>query len=80
MYIKQVQCSTNHPLSFDKSKSRLRRERHFVGNFREMTERSSNSRSGSRTSTNRDSIRCFRCREYDHFAIDCPNMKTAHIS
>ena len=25
-------------------------------------------RSGSRTSTSRDRIRCFICREYDHFA------------
>ena len=25
-------------------------------------------RSGSRASTNRDGIRCFECREYDHFA------------
>ena len=23
--------------------------------------------------TNRDIIRCFRCREYDHFANECPN-------
>ena len=23
--------------------------------------------------TNRDRIRCFRCREYDHFANECPN-------
>ena len=23
-------------------------------------------------STNRDRIRCYRCREYDHFAKDCP--------
>ena len=22
---------------------------------------------------NRDRIRCFRCREYDHFANECPN-------
>ena len=27
-------------------------------------------------STNRDSIRCYRCREYDHFAIECPNTAT----
>ena len=23
-------------------------------------------------STNRDRIRCYKCREYDHFAKDCP--------
>ena len=31
------------------------------------------SRSNSRLTTNRDRIRCFRCREYDHFANECPN-------
>ena len=36
----------------------------------------SSSRSRSRTNTNRDRIRCFRCREYDHFANDCPNQAT----
>ena len=25
---------------------------------------------------NRDMIRCFRCREYDHFANECPNTGT----
>ena len=25
-------------------------------------------------STNRDKIRCFKCREYDHFAKDCKNI------
>ena len=25
---------------------------------------------------NRDRIRCFRCREYDHFANKCPNTGT----
>ena len=34
----------------------------------------SSSRSGSSTSTNRDRIRCFKCREYDHFANVCPNL------
>ena len=29
---------------------------------------------GSRTSTNRDRIRYFKCREYDHFANECPNL------
>ena len=36
----------------------------------------SSSRSRSRTNTNRDRIRCFRCREYDHFANECPNQAT----
>ena len=42
---------------------------------RERRSRSpSSSRLGSRTSTNRDRIRCYRCREYDHFANECPNQ------
>ena len=42
---------------------------------RERRSRSpSSSRLGSRTSTNRDRIRCFKCREYDHFANECPNL------
>ena len=36
----------------------------------------SSSRSRSRTNTNRDRIRCFRCRDYDHFANECPNQAT----
>ena len=24
---------------------------------------------------NRDRIRCYNCREYDHFARDCPNSR-----
>ena len=34
---------------------------------------SSRSRSNSRVSTNRDRVRCFKCREYDHFA-ECPDL------
>ena len=42
---------------------------------RERRSRSpSSSRLGSRTSMNRDRIRCFKCREYDHFANECPNL------
>ena len=26
-------------------------------------------------STNRDKIRCYKCREYDHFTKDCPTTK-----
>ena len=33
------------------------------------------SRSGARASTNRDGIRFYACREYDHFARDCPNSR-----
>ena len=29
---------------------------------------------GSRTSMNRDRIRCFKCREYNHFVNECPNL------
>ena len=36
----------------------------------------SRSRSSSRITTNRDRIRCYRCREYDHFANECPNAVT----
>ena len=36
----------------------------------------SRSRSNSRVSTNHDHIRCYRCREYDHFASECPNTLT----
>ena len=30
----------------------------------------------SRVSTNCDRVRCYRCREYDHFASECPNTPT----
>ena len=33
-------------------------------------------RSNSRVTTNRDRIRCYRCREYNHFANECPNTVT----
>ena len=40
---------------------------------------SSRLRSGSRASTNRDRIRYYNCREYDHFARDCPTCKKKEI-
>ena len=54
------------------------RERSFSGNYSgNITRSTSNSRlsSGSRVSTNRDRIRCYNCREYDHFARDCPTSR-----
>ena len=32
-------------------------------------------RSGSRATTNRESIRCFECRKYNHFVRDCPTTQ-----
>ena len=34
------------------------------------------SRSKFRVTTNRDRIRFYRCREYDHFVNECPNTVT----
>ena len=36
----------------------------------------SRSRSNSRVSTNHYHVRCYRCRKYNHFASECPNMPT----
>ena len=52
------------------------RERILVGNYRrDRSSGSDRSRSGSRTSMNRDRIRCYACREYDHFVRDCSNSR-----
>ena len=54
------------------------RERNFTRNYNNSRDRSSSNsrlRSGSTPSMNRDSIRCYACREYDHFARDCPNSR-----
>ena len=52
------------------------RERTFVRNYRrDRSSSSDRSRSGSRASTNRDRIRCYACREYDHFARNCSNYR-----
>ena len=44
-------------------------------NIRDRSSSNSRSRSGSRASTNMDRIRCYTCREYDHFVRDCPNTR-----
>ena len=36
----------------------------------------SRSRSNSRVSTYHDHVRCYRCREYNCFSSECPNMLT----
>ena len=42
---------------------------------RDRSSSNSRLRSGSRANTNRDRITCYKCREYDHFARDCPNSR-----
>ena len=54
------------------------RDRSFSGNYSGSRDRSSSNsrlRSGSRASTNRGRIRCYNCREYDHFARDCTTSR-----
>ena len=61
--------------NYERGRSRSQ-ERQFSDNAR-RNDRSSNSRfrSGSRASTNRYRIRCYKCREDNHFAKDCLNSK-----
>ena len=52
------------------------RDKSREGSFsRDRNSSNSRSRSGSRASTNRDRIRCYNCREYDHFTRDCPTSR-----
>ena len=49
--------------------------RQSISRERERRVRSpSSSRLGSGTSMNRDRIRCFKCKEYDHFVNECLNL------
>ena len=67
----------------NRSQSRSRNENfgndQIRGRIRDRNQRrkeESRSRSNSRVSTNWDHVRCYRCREYDHFAAECPNTLT----
>ena len=57
----------------DRNRSRERVLTRSYG--RDRSSSNNRSRSGSRAGTNRDRIRCYTCREYDHFVRDCPNSK-----
>ena len=74
----------NRNYSNDRSRSREKRlspRRYNNNNTRQNTNsrfRSrSRSRSNSRVRTNRDRIRCYRCREYDHYTNECQNAVTS---
>ena len=51
-----------------------RQSRSSKRGMRARSESSSRSRSNLRTNTNRDRVRCFKCREYNHFTNDCPTL------
>ena len=67
---------------FDRNRSRSL-DRQVRGRRNDRSASSGRSRSGSRVSTKIDRIRCFKCREYDHFARECPtrweNRETEQI-
>ena len=74
----------NSNYSSDRSRSRERRlspKRYNNNNNRQIANsrfRSrSRSRSNSRIRTNRDRVRCYRCREYDHYVNECQNAVTS---
>ena len=59
----------------DRNRSRVRTLKRNYSNGRDRSPNNDRSRSGSRASTNRDRIRCYACREYDHFVRDCLNSR-----
>ena len=71
------ECRDNRHNEYNRSRDRSR-ERTFsrnYGNNRDRSSSNSRSSSGSRASTNKDRIRCYNCREYDHFVRDCPSSR-----
>ena len=61
----------DHDRGRKRSSERTFARRH--GSNRDSSSSNSRSRSGSTASTNKDRVRCYNCREYDHFARDCPS-------
>ena len=60
--------------AIDRNRSRtLERQDRSRRNDRSVS--NSRSRSGSSARMNRDRIRCFKCREYNHFARECPTRQ-----
>ena len=71
--------SRDRSKSRDRSLSPRRHDNNNRQNGKSRFRSRSRSRSNSRITTNMDRIRCYRCREYDHFANECPNT-IAHES
>ena len=59
--------------NYERGISRSRVRQYFNNGKNDRS--NSRSRSGSRDDTNRDRIRCHKCRECDHFAKDCLTSK-----
>ena len=57
--------------NYKRGRSRSRERQYLENTRRNDRISSSRSRSGSRASTNRDRIRCYKCKEYYHFVKDC---------
>ena len=66
--------NNSHDRSRNKSRERESFSRNYVNN-RTRSASNSRSRSGSRASINRDRICCYKCREYNQFARDCPTSR-----
>ena len=66
-YSREIGRSRSRGRSFSRNNNNKRGHDRSISNSR--------SRSGSRASTNRDRIRCYKCREYDYFTKDCPTSK-----
>ena len=64
--------NNNRDRNRSKGKETLTRS---YGNGRDRSSSNDKSRSGSKASINRERIRCYACREYDHFVRDCPNSR-----
>ena len=58
-----------------RNRSRKRSSSRSYNNNRNSSTSNSRSRLGLRASINRDRIGCCKCREYDHFAKDCPTSR-----
>ena len=62
----------NYNNDYTRGRSRDRHDNRPIQQRREE----SRSQSNTRVITNHDCMRCYRCREYDHFASECPNTPT----